>query len=403
MSIAPHAASGEAMQVLLVSDASAYGGAESYQAELARAAAQSGLAIGSVVPNLPALDAWAERMASAGAAVLRVGGEPDLLRTVRQVRPTVLHANSSYRSDWRAVYRAAVAAGGSVVLTEQSVPPAPPAARGLRRLAPWRLRLARRWSRRRAEWRLATRVIAVSSAVRARLLERGLPADKTTVINHGVDTRRTAPDPQRRTATREALGLNGRFVVGSVGRLAGEKRYDRLLDLCAGAHAPEMSLLLVGDGEARGALERQAAELGLRDRVLFAGWQERVSDYLSAMDVFALSSDYEAMPFSLLEAMSAGLPVVATDVGGIGDVVRPEETGFLVSPGDAAALAAAVGTLRASADLRRRLGEGGRRLVVCEYSLEQMVRRTLALYGELLGGEAGPGEPAAAPREGAGA
>jgi glycosyltransferase involved in cell wall biosynthesis len=162
------------------------------------------------------------------------------------------------------------------------------------------------------------------------------------------------------------------------------KRVDVLLEAFARARegAP-LRLLLVGDGEERAALESLAHRLGIADAVSFLGYRTDLDRVQAAADIAVLSSDNEGTPVSLIEAAAAARPAVATSVGGVADVVRPE-TGILVPPGDADALAAAIGTLAADPELRRRLGAAARDHALARYSAERLIGDVDALYRELL-------------------
>jgi glycosyltransferase involved in cell wall biosynthesis len=227
-------------------------------------------------------------------------------------------------------------------------------------------------------------VVCVSDQVAAFCRQRiGVPPEKTAVIPNGIDF----PDPATmldKAAARLRVGLpvDG-VMVGTVARLDPVKRLDVLL---GALHRLEgVFAFVVGYGPEEQRLKEMAEKLGLGERVRFAGYQQDVWAWLAACDVFALSSDWEGMPNAVLEAMAAGLPVVATAVGGTPDVVVQGATGLLVPPDDAKALAAALDRLIHDPGLRRTMGAAGRQRVRARFSLQQMVERTQALYRELLG------------------
>ena len=141
--------------------------------------------------------------------------------------------------------------------------------------------------------------------------------------------------------------------------------------------------MLVGDGPERAHLEELARELGVADRVVFPGWQDEPAAQLRAFDMLVSPSRSEALPLAIVEAMLAGLPVVATDVGSVSEAVVAGETGLLVAPEDAAALAEAIRTLRDDPDARRRLGERGRELAGERFTPEAMAHAFEALYREI--------------------
>ena len=220
-----------------------------------------------------------------------------------------------------------------------------------------------------------TAVVGVSEHA-ARQIEQlvGLPPGGVRVAPNGV------PEPAHPLS---APVPPGRLVVGAVGRLDRQKGFDVLLR--AVTDLPAVHVVLVGDGPERTALERLAAELRLTERVSMLGWSDDASGYLRSFDVLAVPSRYEGLPLVLLEAMLAGVPVVATDVGGIPDAVEHERSALLVPPDDVAALAAALGRLTAEETLRRRLAAAAQQEGRRRFSLSGMVHSYEALYAELLG------------------
>jgi glycosyltransferase involved in cell wall biosynthesis len=172
-------------------------------------------------------------------------------------------------------------------------------------------------------------------------------------------------------------------VIGTLSRHDPVKGLDVLVR--AAAKVPDTSVVVVGPREnERGDLEALAAEVGVSDRLHFVGWTDRPRDYLPSFDVFAVPSRYDASPLALLEAMAAGLPVVATRVGGIPEIVIAGETALLVPPDDPDALAGALRTLVADPALRERMGTAGRRRWLAEFSYEQMIAKFEAIFDEVL-------------------
>jgi glycosyltransferase involved in cell wall biosynthesis len=208
--------------------------------------------------------------------------------------------------------------------------------------------LARGWRARAVAAALngCQRVICVSQALRERLVELGVSADRLAVIPNGVDDTRFAP--RERTACRTALGLPpGGKVVLFVGNLVPVKGVEQLLAAMRGVDA---GLVVVGDGPLRAELEALARSLGVDGRVRFAGARphDEVPQWLGACDLLCLPSWHEGCPNVVLEALACGRPVVGTRTGGVGEHVRDGENGFLVPPGDGAALSAALGRALAS-------------------------------------------------------
>lgn len=213
-----------------------------------------------------------------------------------------------------------------------------------------------------------------------------LPRPKVRYIANGIDPLRFAPSEPSAEA-RAALGLPAdRVLVGAVGHLRGEKRFDRLLEAVA-LTGPELSVVLIGDGAERAALEERAARPDLAGRVHFAGHQDDLPPWLRALDLFALSSDTEQMPVSLLEGMSCGLAVAATEVGDVRAMLPAEQGEYVVPLGenDTRALASALDSLASDAATRARLGAANRARIEAEYTFDAMCAGHRALWGEVLG------------------
>lgn len=308
----------------------------------------------------------------------------------RRGRARMVHINGSWAGNLLPLIVAAKLLGIRIIISERSLPRRLPRVRGLRRLAPWRIRLAARMFRRRVEWHLADVVLPVGETVRRRLINRGLPAHRSLAIPNGVNVQRLKETPGAGERIRKAHGIDAACVVGSMGRFSGGKGFRRLIHALAEVDRPEVALLLVGDGPERPSLEAEAERVGVRSRVFFVGWRDDINAYLNAMDIFALPSDYEGVPRSILEAMATARPVVATEVGGVRDVVHHGRTGYLVPAGDQAALIGALQKLIDQPELRQRFGRAGRKLVESCFSEGMMVRRTLDVYEQLLNGKRWP-------------
>ena len=228
-----------------------------------------------------------------------------------------------------------------------------------------------RWFKAVSSRRLAAHVAVGEGS--AREVERlaGLPAGSVRTIHHGV------PDLPLQSRPRPSSG----FVVGSVGRLDRQKGLDVLVDALPAV--PDAFVLLVGDGPEREDLLARPAAAGVAERIAITGWQEDARNFLTALDVFVLPSRFEGFPQAVVEAMLAERPVVASDVGSVSESVIDGETGFLVPPDDAPALADALARLRDDAELRRELGRRGRARALAEFSLTGMARAYEALYAEI--------------------
>jgi glycosyltransferase involved in cell wall biosynthesis len=242
--------------------------------------------------------------------------------------------------------------------------------------------------RKRARWLHTVedvdRVIAVSDAVRRTYERIGAPPDRLRTVPNGV-----APRTLRlgRVEARRRLGLRGdQPVVLTTGRLAPMKGHQYLIDAVPQLvrRFPDVAVVLLGEGALRAPLTRQAAGLGVADRVCLPGHLPEARALLDAADVFVLPSRHEGMPLAALEAMEAGLPVVGTRVIGTAEVVVDGETGALVPAGDPAALGAALTALLGDPDLRRDQGEAGRRRYLERFTRRRMAGCTWTVYEEAL-------------------
>lgn len=217
---------------------------------------------------------------------------------------------------------------------------------------------------------------------------RAAPRRKMMVVPNGIEVDAYAPPEGARAALRAELGLDGRFVWLAVGRLDVEKDYGTLLRAAAalrGTSAP-FSVLVAGDGPERDRLVAEREALGLDPTdVRFLGTRTDVSELMAAADGYLLTSASEALPLVLLEASAAGLPMVATDVGGTSEIVRDGRTGLLARAGDPDDVAAAMRRLvDAGAADRRTMGDEARRHVRETFDIEGVADRWIALYAELL-------------------
>jgi glycosyltransferase involved in cell wall biosynthesis len=239
----------------------------------------------------------------------------------------------------------------------------------------------------RAAWATRPWVIFTSDADRETGLARDrIAADRAAVIPYGIDTDRFAPHDG--AAARARLGIEpGRRVVGTVGYLREQKGHTYLLDAAEQLERRrgDVDWLIVGDGELREDLEAETNARGLTDRVHVLGNRDDVAELLPAFDVFALPSNFEGMCFAVAEALAVEIPVVATDVGGVGQSVVHEETGLLVQPRDPDALAGSIERLLDDRDEAARLARAGRARVERMYAVPRMVEATERFYLRALG------------------
>ncbi len=233
--------------------------------------------------------------------------------------------------------------------------------------------------------RLADVSVGVSPAITHYLEDRlHLGDDRVRLIHNGVDPPRT-PTPEEVAAARAEFGLTeDDFVIGSVGRIDNDhKRFTDLIDAVALLDDEEARLLIVGSGQDIPMLQKHAAAAGIGDRVIFTGYQADVGLMYALMDLFALASRQESFGLVLVEAMFAGLPIVATNVGGIPSIVVEGETGFMVPPFEPRTLSRALHELSVDNELRLRMGEAGRLRAREHFTAEPYVRDVEALYAQL--------------------
>jgi len=281
------------------------------------------------------------------------------LRVVRKLRPDIFHANlwTTVRGQY-GVIAALLARGVRTVVVEQApLPTDSPLQRFLKRLT------SRRVSAHVAVGEHSAR--AVEEAV-------GLPSGSVRTIYNGVPDVPVDPLPRR------AHGP----VIGAVGRLSQEKGYD--LAIRALPNLPGSTLVLVGDGSERERLVALSAELGVSDRVDLVGWSDEPRRYLPGFDAFVLPSRQEGFPLAVVEAMLAGVPVVAADVGSVSEAVVEAETGFLVPRDDPAALTDRLRQLISDSELAQKMGRKGRERAKAHFTAEAMARSFEELYREIL-------------------
>lgn len=222
------------------------------------------------------------------------------------------------------------------------------------------------------------KVIAVSGAVRDTLLDSGVSAEKVEVVHNAVTLERFDPSSVDPDGARRQLGIGaGDIVVGTVGKLhKGKGVFDLLaaFALLSGKHV-RLKLLFVGDGPERSALEQEASRLSLSERVIFAGPSKDVARMYAAMDIFVLPSTCsEAFGMVLVEAMAMARPVIATEVGGIPEIVQDNVSGILVPPQDPGSISRAIDRYIEDPALRSRLAEEGRLLVSRRFTEQTMAR-----------------------------
>ncbi|MCW5591130.1 MAG: glycosyltransferase family 4 protein [Burkholderiales bacterium] len=225
------------------------------------------------------------------------------------------------------------------------------------------------------------RVVTTGERLRLQVMEEaGAEANHVISIPTGIDLERFRPGEPAKA--RAALGLDPQGpLIGIVATLRSWKGHRYLLEAFAGLAGRGARLVVVGDGPQREALEALARELGIADRVRFAGNQSDVAPWLQSLDLFCLPSyANEGVPQALMQAMACGLPVISTPVGSIAEIVQDGDTGRLVQPEDAAALRAAIESLLADGPLRSRLATNARSAALQRFGEDRMVERMIDVF-----------------------
>jgi glycosyltransferase involved in cell wall biosynthesis len=238
----------------------------------------------------------------------------------------------------------------------------------------------------RWKYRQVTCFVAASRAIAGMLAEDGIDEPRIVTIHEGIDVERVQQAPAANVHHEFWLPA-GVPVVGNIAALVPHKGQKHLIDAAALVlrQVPDAHFLILGEGELRAPLERQIRELRLEKHVLLPGFRTDVLSLLKAFDVFVMSSVTEGLGTSLLDAMAAARPIVATRAGGIPEVVIDGETGLLVPIRDHEHLAGAILRLLKDRELRDRVGRAGLGRVRAEFSVDRMVEQTIALYERLAG------------------
>ena len=229
-------------------------------------------------------------------------------------------------------------------------------------------------------------IIAVSFDLKEILEKNGISSHKISVVHNGI-----MPDAQVNSAPiqvlKQKIGIeDDEFVIGAIGRLVAVKDYKTFI---AGAKIilevhQKTKFIVVGDGPLQNDLEAQAIKLNIIDKIKFLGFQEDVMGIIQTFDIFAMTSLHEGIPMALLEAMSMKKPIVATNVGGIPEIICDSQNGLLIPAEDPEALANACLRLQRNATLRNCLSHCGFEYIQRKYSLKIMAEQTLAVYKEVL-------------------
>lgn len=234
-------------------------------------------------------------------------------------------------------------------------------------------------------------IIAVSEEVKRDLLLHGITSpDKITVIPLGFQLEPFLNSEAHRDEFRHELGLNNTHrLVGIVGRIVPIKNHRLFLEAAAtvAVEEPAARFIVVGDGELRPEMEEYARKLGIGERVIFTSWRRDLPRIYADLDVLAITSNNEGTPVSAIEAMAAGCPVVATRVGGVPDLIKEGETGYLAPPGDGQSLAAALLRLLRDPEAALRVGQAAQAVARDRFHAKRLTADMEGLYSHLLSEE----------------
>ncbi|MDH5644374.1 MAG: glycosyltransferase family 4 protein [Candidatus Heimdallarchaeota archaeon] len=229
------------------------------------------------------------------------------------------------------------------------------------------------------------RAIAVSNGVAEWMLhDCGVNPELVTVIHNGISIPTEHSGDVLRAMKLELNLPSNVTLLCSVGRLTRQKNYPGLFRALAQIPASDWLLLLVGEGEDRCALEKQTTDLGLQNRIRFLGHRNDVDKIMQISQIFVMSSSWEGFPYVIIEALANGLPIVATDVGGVSEGVINNKTGYLVSSDNDNMLADKILALLSNPELRNQLSENGKKLFREQFLDKTMLNRIDAEYDKLL-------------------
>ncbi len=288
-----------------------------------------------------------------------------LRRIISTVRPDLVHVHSRRGADiWSAV--AAWCTNTPAIITRRVDNPESPAIA-------------------RLKYRSYRRVVAISEGIRRLLISEGVPPRKIECIPSAVDAERFIAPCDRHWFLREFELRPTQRTIGMIAQFIRRKGHRFLIAAAPMimARCPEARFLLFGKGPLEEEIRRQCSRIGIADQVIFAGFRHDLARILPCLDVVVHPATLEGLGVSLLQAAAAGVPIVASRVGGIPEVVMDGFSGILIDPEDTGELVNSVTRLLSEPELARLLGERGRRIAIEDFSIDAMVKRYLYLYRDL--------------------
>jgi glycosyltransferase involved in cell wall biosynthesis len=367
------------LRLLWLIDSLTLGGAESLTVAFARAARERSIELTVCARTTIEGNPLEDEIRAAGGVVENLGARNlrdvrafrRLLGIVREGRIDIIHAHLTYAAIW-----AGVASLVTRVPSIATMHVAPPKDAGFREAA-------RQWIMRRVVNHHAARAVVVSDALRQEFASAGIRRSKLVVVHNGVDVRTSSSDTRR---IRRELGVDEvALLLTAVAVLREGKGIDVLLRAVARiADAfPSMRVVIAGEGPKREEWEQLARILGIDGRVIWTGFRRDIDDLLEASDLFIHPTLADAFPTVVLEAMAAGLPVIASRVGGVPEIVDDGVTGKLVPPGNDEALAVAIEEALRTSSWRRDAGAAARERAQREFSIEAWIERLERLYADV--------------------
>jgi len=364
-------------KIVYFTDSRGWGGAEKYLMDLVTAIDRDKYDPEVIFPMESEIKSFGECFIERGVSVdwVNTSNKYPFLSFIRSFycfinkRPDLIHFNLSWPSFCRYPILAAILFGKVIVLTEHLVP------------HNYKVEPYEKFYKRFIYSRIF-QAIAVCSENKSNLIHFfELPEEKITVIRNGITISRFQLSDFRNVRDCISHLTNGKIVVTTVARLAEHKGHCFLIKAAQRLmHLPDLCFLIVGEGPLKELLVQDVKDSGMEDRFLFLGFREDIPYILSKTDIFVLPSLFEGLPLTVLEAMAAGKPVIASNVSGIVEEVRNGETGILIPPGDPVALSKAIEMLARDPEKRKQMGAEGGKRVEKHFNYLRMITETEQIY-----------------------